>query len=89
MQTIPFSASDEVRALAVAAVDTAIYNTMMIFDGIVGAQADATHTVGFALITQVREAGSHDPVESFELAPNGEESACMGFHLWAEGDFRS
>ena len=62
---------------------------MMIFDGIVAARADATHTVGFALIAQVREAGSRGPIESFELAPNGEESGCMGFHLWAEGDFRS
>jgi hypothetical protein len=89
LRTIPACASKEARAVAVEAVDAALYNTMMIFDGIVAARPDATHTVGFSLTAQVREAASHDCIESFELAPNGEESTCMGFHLWAEGDFRS
>ena len=89
LRTIPASASKEARSLAIEAVDAALYNTMMIFDGIVAARPDTTHSVGFSLIAQVREAGSHDCIESFELAPNGEESASMGFHLWAEGDFRS
>jgi hypothetical protein len=57
LRTIPASASKEARALAVEAVDAALYNTMMIFDGIVAARPDATHTVGFSLIAQVWEAG--------------------------------
>ena len=89
LQTIPASTSGETRALVVKAVDTALYNTMMILDGVVVGQADAEHRVEFALIARVREKGSPERSETFELAPNGEESACMGFHIWAEGDFRA
>jgi len=27
-------------------------------------------------------------LEQFELAPDGEEPVCMGFHFWTDGDFR-
>lgn len=89
LQTVPITASAETKALAAKAVDAALYNTLMILEGVVGAGAGAGHVLEFALIARVREKGSPKPSETFEVAPNGEESVCMGFHLWTAGDFRT
>jgi hypothetical protein len=31
----------------------------------------------------------YEVVEAFELAPNGEEQACGGFHFWTDEDFNA
>jgi hypothetical protein len=85
---IPSSATPEARATAIKAAEDVLYNVMMILEGVVGAKADAEHRIEFALIARVLAAESpHECVEQFELAPKGEEPACMGFHLWKEGNF--
>jgi len=85
---LPQSTTPEARVVATKAASDALYNVMMILEGIVGTPADEAHTLEFALIARVlRSSSPHDCVEQFELAPNGEESACRGFHLWSEGNF--
>jgi hypothetical protein len=62
---------------------------MMILEGVVGPEVGAEHTLEFALVARVRERNNQSVVlEQFELAPDGEESVCMGFHFWTDGDFR-
>ena len=61
----------------------------MILDGVVRSPIYDEHYLEFALVARVKE--SNEPyrvVEEFELAPEGEESACMGFHFWTSGEFR-
>ena len=85
---IPQSATPEARVIATKAASDALYSVMMILEGIVGAPADQDHLIEFALIARVLGSASpHECVEQFELAPNGAESACMGFHFWSEGNF--
>jgi hypothetical protein len=79
-----------VRAAAEKGATDALYNLMMILEGVVGAPIGAELTLEFALIARVRDSREPYPiVEEFELAPNGDESACMGFHFWTDGDFRA
>jgi hypothetical protein len=86
---LPASTSNEDRALAQQSATDALYNLMMILDGVAGAKADDHHSIEFALIARVRKRDDASPVvEQFELAPDGEESACMGFHLWTAGEYR-
>ncbi len=86
---IPPNASDEAREVATKTVVNALYNVMMILEGIVRASAVANHYLEFALMARVRESETPCQIlEEFELAPEGEESACMGFHFWTDGDFR-
>jgi hypothetical protein len=79
----------EHRDVATKAATDALYNVMMILEGIVGPEIGEEHTLEFALVARIRERTNQSVVvEQFELAPEGEEPACMGFHFWAEGDFR-
>lgn len=88
LREIPESASAESRTIAEKAVKDALYNVMMILEGVVGVKADANHYLEFVLIARIRDDSTpREVVEEFELAPNGVESACMGFHFWTEGDF--
>jgi len=88
LSQIPESASDDCRAVASKAVTDALYNVMMIFEGVVGADAGADHSLEFALVARVRgKSPPYAATEEFELAPNGVESACMGFHFWTADDF--
>jgi hypothetical protein len=49
----------------------------------------AGHRVEFALTARVRRVEpAFEIVEQYELGPDGEESACMGFHLWKAGEFQ-
>ena len=79
----------EHREAATRAATDALYNLMMILEGVVGPEVGAEHTLEFALVARVRERNNQSVVlEQFELAPDGEESVCMGFHFWTDGDFR-
>lgn len=86
---IPKESSAETREIATKAAVDALYNVMMILEGVVGAPKSVDRSLEFALIARVRErAAPYAVVEQFELAPNGEEPACMGFHFWTDGDFQ-
>jgi len=63
---------------------------MMILQRVVSATADESHALEFALVARVRNRENpYAVVEEFELAPEGEEAACMGFHVWTDGDFQT
>lgn len=90
LQNIPKTATAEAREIAAKAVIDALYHVMMILEGVAGVQIGGDRSLEFALVARVRE--SEQPyriVEEFELAPNGEEPACMGFHFWKDADFRA
>jgi hypothetical protein len=83
------SAAGKHKDVAAKAATDALYNLMMILEGVVGAEIDADHSIEFALVARVRRKAEEDAItEQFELAPGGAEPACMGFHLWTEGEFR-
>lgn len=89
LKTIPESASDETKRIAAKAIDTALYATMMIFEGVVCAPIDKQHRMEFALLARVYNRENPPTlVETIEIAPGGQESVCMGFHHWTEGNFR-
>jgi hypothetical protein len=88
LKGMPQSASGECKAIAAKVATDVLYNVMMILEGVVGAKADADHSLEFALVARVRDKSRSDAIsEEFELAPNGAESVCMGFHFWTGGDF--
>jgi hypothetical protein len=89
LEQIPAKVSDETRTIAMKAAVDALYNVMMILEGVVSAQGDESHKIDFALIARVRKREEpYDVIEEFELAPEGEEPVCMGFHFWTDGNFR-
>jgi hypothetical protein len=77
----------ENRELAARIATDTLYNLMMILEGVVAAPVGRGHVLDVALTARVRGPDG-SIVEQFELAPDGEESVCMGFHLWTEGEFR-
>jgi hypothetical protein len=83
------AAASKHKDVAEKAATDALYNLMMILEGVVGAEIDVDHSIEFALVARVRKKGEEDAIiEQFELAPEGAETACMGFHLWTDGEFR-
>jgi hypothetical protein len=86
---LPSRATDAERRIADDAVTNALYGLMMIIEGVDGLPVSAGHRVEFALTARVRRIEpASEIVEQYELGPDGEESACMGFHLWAAGEFQ-
>ena len=82
-------APEKVRNLAQKVAVAALYNVMMILDGVVVPDGDDDNMIQFVLTARVRRRSKpYKIVEEFELAPEGEEPACMGFHFWTEGDFQ-
>jgi hypothetical protein len=78
------------RDVATKAAVSALYNVMMILEGVAAVHMAGDPRLEFALVARIRERETpYRVVEEFELAPNGEESACMGFHVWTDGDFRT
>jgi hypothetical protein len=84
---IPAKATKETKEIAAKAAENALYNVMMILEGVVGVPSDGKHNLEFALMLRVKDR-KDKLVEEFELAPEGDEPACMGFHFWTDGDFR-
>lgn len=78
----------EQKDIANRAATDALYNLMMILEGVVGVPAVDGRELEFALVSRVRDSSTKAVIEQFELAPNGDEPACMGFHIWTEGEFR-
>jgi hypothetical protein len=87
LRQIPATASAETREVAAKAAVDALYNVMMILEGVVGAPGGRDRVLEFALIARLREIEKDQIVEEIEIAPNGEETVCMGFHFWTDGDF--
>jgi len=86
---IPPNVSQETRAIATKAITHALYNTMMILEGVVPVPADGKTKIEFALIARVSNPEIGDSlIETIEIAPDGEETVCMGFHFWTAGNFR-
>jgi len=77
----------ESKEIADKAVTDALYNLMMILEGVVGTTIGDDQSIEFSLVAKIRNSRD-EIVEQFELAPNGEEPACMGFHSWTSGSFR-
>ncbi len=87
-ERIPVSTLPEVRETAKRAALDAIYGMMMLLDGVTDTKLDKSHRVEYALVARVRTADQLDPVEQFELAPDG-DGLCMGYHGWVARDFGS
>jgi len=85
-ERIPKSVSTEVREIAARAVLDAIYGMMMLLDGVAEAKIDESHRAEYVLSARIRNTERDQPIEQFELAPEG-DGLCMGFHGWAAGDF--
>jgi hypothetical protein len=84
-EQIPDSVTRESRSVAQKCALDAIYGMMMLLDGVADAKIDTSHWAQYVLIARVRtERG--EPVEEFELAPDG-DGLCMGFHGWVADDF--
>lgn len=83
---IPGSTPPEERKIAQKAALDAIYGMMMLLDGVADTKIDKLHRVEYVLLAQVLQAAHPQPVEQFELAPNG-DGLCMGYHGWVAGDF--
>lgn len=73
---------------AAEVASSALYRMFQIFEGIVGADIGDDHTIEFALVARVRDRRTDAIVETIELAPDGEETICMGYCLLEEGEFR-
>lgn len=85
-ERIPASATAKERELAEKAALDAIYGMMMLLDGVAVSKIDKTHTASYVLLSRIFATGKSQPVEEFELAPDG-DGLCMGFHDWIEDDF--
>ena len=76
------------KDIAGKAATDALYKLMMILEGVVGVAPGDGRELEFALVARVRDSSTNAILEQFELAPDGNEPACMGFHIWADGEFR-
>jgi hypothetical protein len=87
-ERIPDSATPEARKVATQAALDAIYGMMMLLDGVADCTIDQSHRFENVLLARVRKAGQAEPVEQFELAPDG-DGLCIGYHGWVAGEFGS
>ena len=61
----------EHQDVASTAATDALYNFMMILEGVVGVPAADDRRIEFALVARVRETSTKAVIEQFELAPDG------------------
>ena len=85
-EQIPKSATPKERELAEKAAVDAIYGMMMLLDGVSESRIDQEHLARYVLLSRIFPSGQSEPVDEFELAPDG-DGLCMGFHAWVAGDF--
>jgi hypothetical protein len=86
LERIPKLATSKERELAEKAVLDAIYGVMMLLDGVSDSRIDKDHVAAYVLLSRIFASGQSEPVEQFELAPDG-DGLCMGFHGWVADDF--
>lgn len=85
-ERIAKKAPPEVREAAEKAALDAIYGMMMLLEGVADSRIDESYVVQYALFARVLKGNQPNPVEQFELAPDG-DGLCMGYHFWITGDF--
>lgn len=85
-ERIDSRATPAARAVAERAIHDALYGVMMLLDGVADTALDRRHAIEYVLQARVRDRGSSEVLETFELAPDG-DGLCMGFAGWSRGDF--
>ena len=88
LDLIPKGASASERAIAEQAASNAIYGFLMMLDGVSVGKVDEDLWLRLRLTASVDGSGGDEPLEQFELAPEG-DGLCVAFHGWVEGDFGS
>lgn len=75
----------EARAAAEAAIDSTIYNFMMIADGVIGGIRNSERSVSVRIGVELRDEVNDEVIQHLDLVEG--DGACMGFHMWTDGDF--
>lgn len=77
--------SPEARAAAEAAIDSTIYNFMMIADGVIGGIRNEERSVSVRIGVELRDEVNDEVIQHLDLIEG--DGACMGYHMWNDGDF--
>jgi hypothetical protein len=80
---LPADLEPSARAVALKAIDDALYGLMMVIDGVTGGLCDPERLVRFDARVTLAEHGQD--TATVRLADG--DGMCMGFHGWREGDF--
>jgi hypothetical protein len=84
-ESIDPSVDPECRAVALKAIDQAVYAMMMVADGVTGALRNGDDTLQIKLSVLLRRG---DKVVQ-EMALVDGDGMCMGYHGWLQEDFGS
>lgn len=82
---IPASYNEEQRAIALKAIDDAIYGFMMIIDGVSGCLKNDKFKLSLETKVKLEAKSKNEPVEELDLAQG--DGMCMGYHGWKEDDY--
>lgn len=87
IENLDLGLDETTRAIAIKAIDDAVYGLMMVFDGVSGSLANAEHAIELRTTVRLtrRQGIEAEVVEQLELRDG--DGMCMGFHGWREGDF--
>jgi len=79
--------SAEERAVAIGAVDAAMYQLMAVIDGVSRGLTNSQYQVDLHMIVQLqrREANQASVLEHMDLRDG--DGMCMGIHGWLKGDY--
>ena len=80
---IPESVTESERAVALQAIDDALYGLMQVFDGVTGGLR--TDDWAVELRTSVRLRSGDTVTDELDLLDG--DGMCMGYHGWLRGDF--
>lgn len=83
--TVPEDATREARQLAMQVLDRALFGLMEICDGYKGPLRSEMHELRVDVVATLRRSDDHTLVASQALGDG--DGACMGVHLWLNGDF--
>jgi hypothetical protein len=81
---IPEDATSEARQLAMQVLDRALFGLMEICDGYNGSLRSETHELRVDVVATLRR--SDDTLVASQTLGDG-DGACIGIHLWLNGDF--
>ena len=79
--------SAKAKAVALKAIDDAVYGMMMIIDGVSGSIQNEKHRVNLSVSVQLTDLDTDESLTELNLADG--DGMCMGFHGWKEDDFGS
>ena len=83
--TIPQDASPEARQLALRVLDRAVFGLMEICDGYNAPLHNSTHEFSVDVVGTLRRRDNQTVMATQALG--GGAGACMGVHMWLDGDF--